>query len=249
MFTDTHCHLTSEFYDDIENVLNNAKEHNIVRYISCGDNLENSKEVYKNSLKYDNYYCSLGIHPEHQFDSYIEFKNYFNSVYPNNKIVAIGEIGLDYHYDDCNKVAQIELFENQLKLAEDKKLPVIVHSREATLDTINSLKKYNVNGVIHCFSGSIETAREYIRMGYYIGVGGVVTFKNAKIKDVIKEIPLDRLLLETDSPFLAPTPYRGQKNEPAYVYEIAEFVAELKNISIDELSTITNNNIKSLFNI
>ena len=249
MFTDSHCHLYSEFYDNIDEVILSAKNNGVYRYISCADSLNSCKEVHENSYKYDNYYYSLGIHPENYQESYLEFEKIFYYCLPNKKLVAIGEIGLDYHYDNFDKKRQIELFSKQLALAEKESLPVIVHSRDATMDTINILKNYNLKGVIHCFSGSLETAKEYLKMGFYIGIGGVLTFKNSKLKDIIKDIPLDRIILETDSPFLAPEPFRGQINEPKNIKEIAEYLAKVKEISIDEVANQTETNIHDLFNI
>lgn len=249
MLTDTHCHLFNEYFNDLNTNLKEALDNGIYRYISCADNLESCREVHENSYKYDNYYYALGIHPESVDESYDEFEKILYYCLPNSRLVAIGEIGLDYYYTKENKEKQIELFEKQLKLAEKENLPVIVHSREATLDTINSLKKFNVKGVIHCFSGSLETAKQYLDMGFYIGVGGVMTFKNAKIKEVIKEIPLDRILLETDSPYLAPEPFRGKTNEPKYIKTIAEYLSELKNIDISLVSKQTEENVHNLFDI
>ena len=161
--------------------------------------------------------------------------------------MAIGEIGLDYHYSKEEKEEQIKLLETQLSLAEEYDIPVIIHSRDATLDTLTTLKKYKCRGVIHSFSGSLETAKEYIKMGYLLGVNGVITFKNANIKDVIKELPLTSIILETDSPYLTPVPFRGEKNSPKNVLYVAKFVADLKNISLEELSKITNQNIERVF--
>ena len=143
----------------------------------------------------------------------------------------------------------IELLESQLKIAETHNLPVIIHSREATEDTINTLKKYHIKGVIHSFSGSLETAKIYIKMGYLLGINGVITFKNSKLKEVIKELPLEHLVLETDSPYLTPEPFRGKPNEPARIKEIATFISELKGISLEELARITNENIMRIFDI
>ncbi len=248
MFTDTHCHLLKEYYDNLEVILENAKEVGIKKLINNGCNLSSNLEVLKISEKYPWIYCAIGYHPDSLFESQkIDFKFIENNI---DKIIAIGEIGLDYHYDTFDKMAQIELFETQLKIASKYNKPVIVHSRDATSDTINILKKYpNVKGSIHCFSGSLETARIYIKMGYKLGIGGVITFKNAKIKDIIKEIPSSAILLETDSPYLAPTPLRGSKNEPANIKIIAKFIADILNISLEELSKITENNAKSLFDI
>ena len=165
----------------------------------------------------------------------------------NKKIVAMGEIGLDYHYTKENKDEQIKLFEMQLSLAQKYDIPVIVHSRDATEDTINSLKKFNCKGVIHSFSGSLETARIYIKMGYMIGVNGVITFKNSKIKDVIKEVGFEHIVLETDSPYLTPEPFRGKQNNPGHVLEVAKFVANLYGISLEELAVQTNKNVTNMY--
>lgn len=246
MFTDTHCHLFSEYYSDIDEVIKRAKEVGVTRYISAATNYVSSLEMLDLKDKYEEINIALGLHPEdvdkEDVDKVIELIR-------NNKdkICAIGEIGLDYYWTKENKDKQIEVFEKQLALAEELDLPVVIHSREATLDTINTLKKYKVKGVLHCFGGSLETAREYIKMGYYIGVGGVVTFKKANLKDVIKELPMDRILLETDSPYLSPEPFRGQDNEPKNVRVIAEFIANLKEISLEEVSRITEENVNIIF--
>lgn len=247
MFTDTHCHLYNKFYEDIDSVIKRANENSINRFITCADNLATCTEMHELSYKYENVYYALGIHPENANESYQEFEKIFYYCLPNPKLVAIGEIGLDYHYEGYDKEKQIALFDNQLSLAEKENLPVIIHSRDATLDTINILKKHHNRGVIHCFSGSIETAMEYIKLGYLIGVGGVVTFKNAKIADVVKQLPLDKIILETDSPFLAPTPYRGTQNEPAHVLDIAKFIADLKGITLEELSQNIEKNVDNLY--
>ena len=249
MLTDTHCHLYSEYYDDIENILKEAKENNIVRYISDGCDLNSNKEMLELSSKYDNIYITLGIHPESVEDYKDEDLLFIKDNLKNKKVIAIGEIGLDYYYSKENKDIQKELFEKQLKIAQDNDLPVVVHSREATQDTIDILKKYKVKGVIHSFTGSLEVAKIYIKMGFVLGVNGVITFKNSNVKDVIKEVGLENIILETDSPYLTPHPYRGKQNTPKYIKEIAEFVANLYNISIEDLSKITNNNIKRIFDI
>lgn len=249
MLTDTHCHLSKEFFDDIDTVIKEAQENGVNRYISAADSVKSCYEMLELAKKHDEVYITLGIHPENCNDDLEELKRIIEDNLDNNKFIAIGEIGLDYYYGKVNKERQIELFEYQLKLAEKYHLPVVIHSREATLDTINILKKYKLKGVIHCFSGSIETAREYIKMGYAIGVGGVMTFKNSKIDEVIKQLPLSKLILETDSPFLAPEPFRGKQNSPKYIKTIAEYLANLLNIDISEVEKITNKNIKDIFDI
>lgn len=247
MFTDSHCHLFKECFDNVDEVIKRAVDNQVSRYISAADSIFSCYEMIDLSKKYDNVYIALGIHPENCFDNLEKLNELVDEYHDDKKVVAIGEIGLDYYYGKENKQKQIEVFEYQLKLAEKYNLPVIIHSREATLDTINCLKKYKVRGVIHCFSGSLETAKEYIKMGFFIGVGGVMTFKKSKIDEIIKDIPLENIILETDSPYLTPEPFRKYKNEPKYIKTIAEYLANLKDISLDEVANTTENNIHSLF--
>jgi len=249
MFTDTHCHIFSEYYEDIKEVLERAKNVNIDRVINNGCDAKSNIEVLELIKKYPNMYGAIGLHPE-VADTYKESELKFLENNLNNpKIIAIGEIGLDYHYTKENKEKQIELFELQLSLAEKYHLPVIIHSREATEDTIKILKKHKITGVIHSFSGSLETANIYIKMGFILGINGVITFKNSKLKDVIKEIDLKNIIFETDSPYLTPEPFRGTTNEPARVENIVDFVCKLKEISKSQASIITNENIKRIFDI
>lgn len=249
MFTDTHCHIYKEYYENIEEVLKNAKKSNVNRMINNGCDKKSNEEVLELTKNYENIYGAIGIHPENIEEYKEEDLKWIEENLKQSKIIAIGEIGLDYHYTKENKTEQIKLLERQLKIAERYHLPVIIHSREATEDTINTLKKYKVTGVIHSFSGSLETAKIYIKMGYLLGINGVITFKNSKLKEVIKEIPLENIILETDSPYLTPEPFRGKKNEPARIKEIAEFICDLKGISLEDLATITNHNIKRIFDI
>lgn len=249
MFTDSHCHIYKEYYDDIDEIINLSIHNNVNRFINNGCDINTIKEVIDLSNKYEGMYAAIGIHPEHSNNFSKEDLNYLESHLNDNKVVAIGEIGLDYHYEGYDKEKQIELLERQLELAEKYNKKVIIHSREATQDTINILKKYKVTGVIHSFSGSLEIAKEYIKMGYILGVNGVITFKNSKIKDVYKEIPLDKIILETDSPYLTPEPFRGSQNNPSHIFDIAKFICDIKNISLLELANITNKNIEDMFNI
>jgi len=250
MFTDSHAHITKEFYDDIDSIIQNAKDNKVNRIIIDADSIESCYEVIDISSKYENVYCCLGVHPENINEDLNELDKIIEDNKDNPKFIAIGEIGLDYYWTKDNKDIQQKILRHQMELAKKYNKPVIIHSREATKDTIDILKEYpEVCGDIHCFSGSLETAQIYIKMGYYIGVGGVMTFKNANIKDVIVKLPIDRLLLETDSPFLAPTPKRGETNEPANIPLIADFLANLKGISIDEVSKITESNVNKLFKI
>lgn len=249
MFTDTHCHIYKEYYENIDEILKNAKENKINRMINNGCDKKSNSEVLELIGKYENMYGALGIHPENVEEYIQEDIKLIEKQLNHKKVIAIGEIGLDYHYTKENKEKQKKLLEEQLSLAERYHLPVIIHSREATEDTINILKNYKTKGVIHSFSGSLETAKIYIKMGYLLGINGVITFKNSKLKDVIREIPLENIVLETDSPYLTPEPFRGKRNEPARILEIAKFISELKEISIEELARITNDNIKRIFDI
>lgn len=249
MFVDTHCHIFSEDYDAIDDVMNNCREANISKIINSGINMMTNKEALVLSKKYKNMYITLGIHPEDAENYKEEDLLFIKDNLCNEKVVAIGEIGLDYHYEGYNKEKQIELFRKQLKIASEYNLPVVIHSRDATKDTIDILNEYNVKGVIHSFSGSYETACIYIKMGFLLGINGVITFKNCNLKDVIKRIDISNLVLETDSPYLTPVPFRGKRNEPKYIVDIAEFVANIKGISIDELSKISNENVKRVFDI
>lgn len=247
MFVDTHCHIFKSYYNNIDEVLNNASNNNVKYYINNGSDREYNKEVLELVKEYDNMYGALGIHPETVDDYSLDDIEFIKNNLSNEKIVAIGEIGLDYHYTKENKDEQIKLLEMQLSLAEEYNLPVIIHSRDATEDTINTLKKFNCRGTIHSFSGSLETAKIYIKMGYLLGVNGVITFKNCNIKDVIKEVGLDNIVLETDSPYLTPVPYRGTQNNPSHILDIAKFVSELYNVSLEELSYRINENIKRMY--
>lgn len=246
MFTDTHCHIYKEYYEDIEQILFNAKECHVGRFFVAGSNHESNVEVLQ-TINYSNVYGCLGIHPE-EVETYQDSDiNFIEENLGNDKIIAIGEIGLDYHYTKDNKEKQKILFERQLELASKYSMPVVIHSRDATEDTITILKKYpNVKGVIHSFSGSLETAQIYIKMGYKLGINGVVTFKNSHLKEVVKEVS-SSIVLETDSPYLTPHPHRGEKNEPKYIFEIATFLSEYLSISLEELLLITDRNIHEIF--
>ena len=247
MFIDTHCHLSREDYDDIDKVIKEDKEAGVDKIVVSGCSRESIDEVMSFKDKYDMVYVTIGYHPEYADNVRENDLDFLENLLSEKKIVGIGEIGLDYHYTKDNKDKQIWLFEEQLKIAEEFNLPVVIHSRDATQDTINTLKKYNVKGIIHCFNGSLETANIYINMGFLLGIGGVVTFKNSKLKDVVKEISIESIVLETDSPYLTPVPFRGKVNSSKYLEFIANFIADIKNISVDELAEITSRNASSLF--
>ncbi len=250
MFTDTHCHLYDEYYEEgIDSIFEKMEQSKINRVINNGCDGTSNKEVVELVGKYSWMYGAIGIHPE-SADTYTkEDLKYVEEHINDPKVVAIGEIGLDYYWTKETRDKQKELFEYQLALAERVNKPVIIHSREATQDTIDILKKYKVTGVIHSFSGSYETACIYIKMGFLLGINGVITFKNCNLKDVVEKLDLGNIILETDSPYLTPVPYRGKRNDPSHIWEIAEYISDLKGVSVEELSEETNGNITRCFDI
>ena len=244
---DSHAHIFNEYYDNIYDLISELKDKNIINVINCSDNNKSAYEVINSYKKYEGFLLpAIGIHPEYS-DKYD--LNELEELIKNNKVYAIGEIGLDYHYNNENRDEQKELFNKQLDLAEKYNLPVIIHTRESIQDCYDLLRSKKLKGVIHCFSGSIEMAREFIKIGYKLGIGGVLTFKNSRLFEVIEKIDLKDILLETDSPYLSPEPYRGRKNNPSNVYYVAKKIAEIKNIKIEEVIKVTTNNCKELFDI
>jgi TatD DNase family protein len=202
------------------------------------------------SAKFDNFYFAAGFHPENLEGASISDLDIIEEIAKDEKCLAIGEIGLDYHWMSSTKEKQKEFFEQQILLAKKLDMPIIVHDREAHGDTMDILKKTKPKGVVHCFSGSKEMAKEIIKLGMYIGLNGVVTFKNArKSLEVVKEIPLDRLVLETDCPYLAPEPHRGKRNDSSYIPFIAERISDILNIDTQELLNITSENAKRLYEL
>ena len=249
MLVDTHCHIYREYYDSIDEVMDKITSSGIEKIINNGCDDKSNKEVLELSKKYPEMYVALGIHPENVDDFKEEDINYVIEHINDSKVVAVGEIGLDYHYTKENRDAQIKLLERQLEIAEKFNKPVIIHSRDATLDTIETLKKYNVKGVIHSFSGSLETAKIYIKMGFLLGINGVVTFKNCNLKEVLKEISLKDIVLETDSPYLTPVPFRGERNDSSHINDIAEFLCNELGVTKEELELETNGNVRRCFDI
>ena len=244
---DSHAHVFNEYYDNIYDLIDELKDKKIINVINCADNNKTAHEVVDSYIKYEGFLLpAVGIHQEYT-DNYD--LNDLEELIKNNKVYAIGEIGLDYHYNNENKDEQKELFNKQLDLAEKYNLPVIIHIREAMQETFDMLKKRKLKGVIHCYSGSIEMAREFIKLGYKLGIGGVLTFKNSRLFEVIEKLDLKDILLETDSPYLSPEPFRGRKNNPSNVYYVAKKIAEIKNIKVDEVIEKTTSNCKELFDI
>lgn len=250
MMIDTHCHLGKEDYDDITNVIKNMGN-NIIVVSSASPN--DIKEVIEIIEKYGNVYGTIGIHPEFAESYQEEDLKLLEENINHKKIVGIGEIGLDYHYTKENKEKQKELFIKQIKLANKYNKTIVIHTRDAIEDTYNIIKEYkneNIKCDLHCYSGSLEMAKKFIPLNAYFGIGGVLTFKNEKkLKEIVKELDLKYFVLETDSPYLAPEPLRGNKNEPVNIKYVAEKIAELKGINIDEVFKSTTQSAKNLFDI
>lgn len=247
---DTHAHL--DMYDDWQSVIENARENGVKKIIIPAVETQYFQKIVDIANSNDDVFCMMGVFPSEAKTWSDENIDLIKEFCKNEKVVGIGEIGLDYYWDKSFVEAQKEVFIKQIKLANELGLPIAVHDREAHKDCFDILKEYN-NGsdvVFHCFSGSLEFARECIKQGWYIALGGVVTFKNAvKAKEVVSEIPLEYLMLETDSPYLTPVPYRGKENKPAYVKYVAEEVAKLRGISVEDVISITTKNAEKVFKI
>lgn len=252
MFFDTHAHLNDErFDDDREKLILSLNENGVSNTCEIGFDMPSSRAAADLADKYDFIYAAVGIHP-HDADTaddgcYTELEKLLD----RKKVVALGEIGLDYYYDNSERDIQREVFANQLELAKKIGCPVTIHTRDAMGDTIDILRSHGGgNGIIHCFSGSKESSKILLDMGYYISFAGPVTFKNANsILDVVRYVPTDRMLIETDSPYLAPAPHRGKRNCPIYVSEVAAKIAQLKDMSIDEVAEITRKNAFDVYKI
>ena len=250
MFTDTHCHLSKEDYDNIDEVIERAKVNRVNRLIICGCDKKSIIESIEIANHYDNIYLEIGFHPSEANITTEEDINWLDDlITKNRKVVAVGEIGLDYHWDKDNKDKQKDLFRKMISLSKKHNLPVVIHSRDAFQDTYDILKEEKVTGDIHCFSGNLENAKMYIDLGFVIGIGGVLTFKNTNLKETISKIDLKNIILETDSPYLSPEPFRGKQNEPKNVYYVAEEIARIKGLKLEEISTITEDNIERVFGI
>lgn len=248
---DTHAHYDdSRFDEDRDELIASLKDKGVSQIVNCGCDLKSSLTTVALAEKFDFIYAAVGVHAHEAEEATESDLQAIEELYEKEKVVAVGEIGLDYHYDFSPRDRQLEIFERQLILANKLGLPVIVHDREAHEDTMTLLKKHKPKGVVHCFSGSAEMAKEIVKLGMYIGIGGAVTFKNAKKPvEVVEYLPLDRLVLETDAPYMTPVPYRGQRCDSAHIAYTAEKIAEIKGIDVQELIDICNENAKKLFGI
>ena len=249
MIIDTHCHLDIKDYDNLEEVIKNMEGNYM---IASGYNLESNKHVIELVNKYDNIFGTIGLHPSDVTEDYESDLLFIESNINNPKIVGVGEIGLDYYWEKDDKELQKEVFIKQIELARKYNKTIVIHSREAILDTYNILDEYlgNNKAVLHCYSSNIEMAKRFKKFNIKFGIGGVLTFKNSsKLKEVVKELDLSDLLLETDSPYLTPEPYRGKKNEPSYTKYVAEAIAKIKEVEYEKVLEITTQNAISQFDL
>lgn len=254
MYFDSHAHLDDRKYnDDRHEMLMRARDNGISYIINVGYDIPSSKRSVALAEKYEFIYAAVGIHPHDAANEGDKGLDHLAALLSNPKVVAIGEMGLDYYRDLSPRNIQKDMFRKQIRLALELKKPIIVHDRDAHGDVMSILKEENASqtgGVLHCFSGSLEMAKECLKMGFYISIAGPVTFNNAKkLQEVAAYIPLERLLIETDAPYLTPEPNRGKRNESAFVVNVARQIAELKNINVEEVARATATNAKNLFNI
>lgn len=247
MLVDTHCHIFREYYDDIDEVIKRASDSGVKAIIVNGVDRKSNEEILELVKKYDIVYGALGIQPEEVSKCSSDDLRFIEEHINDDKIIAVGEIGLDYHYE-CDKELQKDVFLKQLEIAKKYNKPVIVHSRDCINETYNILKDYNLKGIMHCYSGSVEMARKFNEIGFLLGIGGIATFKNAvKIIEVIKEVDLEYIVVETDSPYLSPEPYRGKKNEPLNVQVIVDKICSIKGLDRNLVGDTISSNVVSLF--
>lgn len=252
MIFDSHAHYDDDaFLDDKDILLEKLFLTDVYGIVNVGATLETSEKSIELASRYDNIWATVGVHPSVVEDLELNFINKLEDMVKNNKkVVAIGEIGLDYYCNKENVEKQKEVFDKQIKLALENNMPVVIHDRDAHLDTMNILKKYRPKGIVHCFSGSVEMAKEVVNMGMYIGLGGAVTFKNAKNKVKVADyVPLDRLVLETDAPYMTPEPFRGKRCDSSHIIYTARKIAEIKGVDVEELLEITKQNAIKVYNL
>ena len=251
MIIDSHCHLDYEpLINDINKIILNAKKNNVINLLTIGTSLESSKKVLEIVEKFENVYGAIGIHPNSTSNNLSDLNELIDIKKKSKKIIAFGETGLDYFYKRSKKNDQIQSFEQHIEFAISENVPVIIHTRDADEDTISIIKKYynRTKFLIHCFTGSLEFAKNLLNLECLISFSGIVTFKNSsELRNVVKYVPIERMLIETDSPYLSPDPLRGKSNEPANVKIVGENIAKIKEISFEEVAKLTTENFKNFF--
>jgi len=253
-FIDSHAHLDDERFDaDREELINSLYENRVETVLNPGADLNTSKSAVALADKYPFIYAAVGCHPHDSKYMNDDTMNIFRELAKDKKVIGIGEIGLDYYYDNSDRETQKKWFREQIRLAKELDLPYIVHDRDAHEDVFRIMKEEHYSGtrgILHCYSSSVEMAKEFVRLGFYISLGGPVTFKKARTPRLVaKEVPIDRLLIETDCPYLTPEPFRGKRNEPKYVRYVAEEIARIREVDVNEIAEVTKLNFKRLFNL
>ncbi|MGB0934466.1 MAG: TatD family hydrolase [Alphaproteobacteria bacterium] len=255
MYIDSHCHVNNAYFpDDLKETLDRARAAKVSSFLNICTTLEEAPDIIKIAEQHDDMKCTVGVHPHEAGPAYDagDLENHLLRLAEHPKVIGLGETGLDYYYDHSPREKQQSAFRDHISAAKKTGLPLIIHTRDAEEDTIAILdeEKGNISGIIHCFSGSQDLADKSLALGFYISISGIVTFKKAdELREIVKSVPMDRLLIETDSPYLAPVPFRGKRNEPAFVVHTAECIAELKGISVEEVAAVTSQNYKKLFSL
>ncbi len=254
MIFDTHAHYDDEKFDeDRDRLLSSMGENGVGIIVNVGSTIESNDVVCRLTKQYEHIYGAVGVHPNEVGELNEQLFAKISNLADCDKIVAIGEIGLDYYYDEPDPAIQKVWFERQVELAREKKMPIIIHSRDAAKDTLDMMKAMHaedVGGVIHCFSYGVEMAREFLNMGFYLGIGGVVTFPNAKkLKEVVQYMPMEQLVLETDCPYLSPVPNRGKRNSSLNLVYVAEEIAKLRQMSREDVERITMDNARRMYSL
>jgi TatD DNase family protein len=250
MFVDSHCHLNyPEFQDDLDAVMTRARAIGISTFLTINTRLDQAEALFSLTQRFPDVYCTVGVHPHDAADyAGADLQEKLLTLVQRDRVIGIGETGLDYYYENSPREAQIESFKTHIAVAKATDLPLIIHTRDADEDTVACLAQQDVKGVFHCFSGDLALAKAALDLGFYISFSGIITFKKADaLRDVVKYVPLKHILIETDAPFLAPVPHRGQRNEPAFVRHTAEMVAALKEVALEQIAAQTTANFFSLF--
>lgn len=252
-FIDAHAHYDDEMYDEDRNEIINAQFQNgVLAIVNASSDLKSSKAAFDLAMKYDKIYAVVGVHP-HEAEGFKEDDiEVYREMLKNKKIVGVGECGLDYHYDLSPRDVQKRVFHRMIEFADEEKAPLVIHSRDAVEDTLTMLRslRHGEKTLIHCFTGAKEVARDYLNLGFFLSIGGAVTFKNARhVVDSVEYAPLDRLLLETDAPYMTPVPFRGKRNLSIYIENVIRKIAEIKEISPEEVAEVTTKNAKEFYGI
>jgi len=250
MLVDSHCHLNyPDFQDDLEAVIARARGAGVSTFLTINTRLDQAKDLFLLTHRFQDVYCTIGVHPHDAADyKGPDLPEKLLDLVQHDRVIGIGETGLDYYYQNSSREAQVESFNAHIHVARTQQLPLIIHTRDADEDTLACLSQQEVRGVFHCFSRDLALARAALDLGFYLSFSGIVTFKNADVlREVVKYVPLERILIETDAPFLAPVPHRGQRNEPAFVKHTADKIAALKGVSFEQIATQTTANFFTLF--